>query len=78
MYHFSLFGCKIGKTALEKKREIQRTRHEKTLAARKKEEATYLEKKRKDDAVMNLQITNHTKLTGVQLRLLLNIKKQED
>ena len=43
MYHFNLFSCKIGKTALEKKREIQRTRHEKTLAARKKEEATYLE-----------------------------------
>ena len=77
MYHFNMYGCKIGKTALEKKRELQLIQHEKTLAARRKEEAAYLEKKRKYDAVMNLQITNDTKLTAVQLRLLLNMKKRK-
>ena len=77
MYHFNVFGCKISKTVLEKKREIQRIQYEKTLAARKKEEAAYMEKKRKYDAVMSLQITDDTKLTGVQLRSLLNMKRRK-
>ena len=77
MYHFNVFGCKIGKTALEKRRKIQCIQYEKALVARKKEEAAYLEKKRKYDAVMNLQITNDTKLTEVQLRLLLSMKRRK-
>ena len=77
IYHLNKFGCKIGKTALQKKKELQLIQHEKTLAARKKEEVAYLEKKRKYDAVMNLQITYNTKLTGVQLRLLLIMKKRK-
>ena len=36
-----------------------------------------MEKKRKYDAVMNLQITDDTKLTGVQLRSLLNMKRRK-
>ena len=77
MYPFNVLGCKIGKTALENKREIQRIQYEKTLAARKKEEAAYLEKRRKYDAVINLQITDDTKLTGVQLRSLLKMKRRK-
>ena len=36
-----------------------------------------MEKKRKYDAVMSLQITDDTKLTGVQLRSLLNMKRRK-
>lgn len=77
MYHFNMFGCKIGKTALEKKRELQLIQQEKIEAARKKEEDAYFERKRKYDDVMKLGITDDEKLTGVQLRSLLNMKKRK-
>ena len=77
MYHFNEFGCKIGKTALDKKREVQEIQQKKMLEARKKEEKSYYEKKRKYDEVMNLNITDENKLTGSQLRALLNMKKRK-
>ena len=44
IYFFNEFGCKIGKTALQKKRELFHTQQQKFLAARKKEEQVYIEK----------------------------------
>ena len=76
MYHFKEYGCKIGKTALEKKREIQHIQKMKVLEARKKEEKVYNEKKRKYDEVMNLNISDE-KLTIGHLRHLLNMKKRK-
>ena len=76
MFHFNEFGCKIGKTALQKKRELFHIQQQKVLAARKKEEQVYVEKKRKYDEVMNLNIDDN-KLTGVQLLVLLNMKKRK-
>ena len=77
MYHFNEFGYKIGKTALDKKREVQEIQQKKMLEARKKEEKSYYEKKRKYDEVMNLNITDENKLTGSQLQALLNMKKRK-
>ena len=77
MYFFNEFGCKIGKTALQKKQELFQIQQQKVLAARKKEEQVYIEKKRKYDEVMNLNIDDDNKLTGVQLRALLNMKKRK-
>ena len=76
MFHFNEYGCKIGKTALQKKRELQQIQNEKILAARKKEEAAYLQKKRKYDEVVSLNI-NDVDLTIAQLRALLNMKKRK-
>ncbi len=67
MFHFNEYGCKIGKTALQKKKELQQIQHEKVIAARKKEEAAYVEKKRIYDDVINLQIDDDSKLTCAQL-----------
>ena len=78
MYHFNEYGCKIGKTALQKKKELQQIQHEKVVAARKKEEAAYMERKRKYDEVVNLQIVDDRKLTAAQLRSLLNMKKRKN
>ena len=47
------------------------------LQARKKEEQNYYEKKRKYDEVISLIIEDDGKLTGVQLRALLNMKKRK-
>ena len=77
MYHFNEYGCKIGKTALQKKLEIQQEQQRKLLQARKKEEKIYHEKKRKYDEVMALNIEDDAKLTGVQLRALLNMKRRK-
>ena len=77
MYFFNEFGCKIGKNALQKKRKLFQIQQQKVLAARKKEEQAYVEKKRKYDEVMNLNIDDDNKLTGVQLRVLLNMKKRK-
>ena len=77
MYHFNEFGCKIGKTALDKKRELQEIQQRKLLKARKKEEKSYYEKRRKYDEVMKLNIANDEKLTGAHLRTLLNMKKRK-
>jgi hypothetical protein len=76
MYHFNSFGCKIGKTALEKKTELFNFQQQKILAARKKEEAAYKERRKKYDDVMKLGIDDE-KLTGTQLRVLLNMKKRK-
>ena len=75
MYFFNEFGCKVGKTALQKKRELFDIQQQKVLAARKKEEQLYPEKKHKYDEVMSLSIDNDNKLTGAQLQALLNMKK---
>ena len=77
MYFFNEFGCKIGKTALQKKRELFDIQQQKVLAARKKEEQVYAEKKRKYDEVMSLCIHNDNKLNGAQLQALLNMKKRK-
>ena len=77
MFHFNEYGCKIGKTALEKKREVEKVQQRKVLEARKKEETAYNEKKRKYDEVMKLNISDDDKLTAVQLRTLLNMKKRK-
>ena len=45
MYYFNEFGCKIGKTALDKKRELQEIQQRKLLKARKKEERSYYDKR---------------------------------
>ena len=45
MYHFNEFGYNIGKTALDKKREIQEIQPRKMIEAIKKEEKRYYEKK---------------------------------
>ena len=42
-YYFNEYGCKIGKTALQKKLEIQQDQQRKLLQARKKEEQNYYE-----------------------------------
>jgi len=76
MYHFKEYGCKIGKTALEKKREIQEIQKMKILEARKKEEKVYNEKKRKYDEVISLNLSDE-KLTIGHLRSLLNMKKRK-
>ena len=77
MYLFNEFGCKIGKIALQKKRELFDIQQQKVLATRKKEEQVYAEKKCKYDEVMSLSIDNDNKLTGDQLRALLNMKKRK-
>ena len=76
MFHFNEYGCKIGKTALDKKNDLYQPHLQKVKAARKKEEDAYNEKKRKYDDVMNLNISDN-KLTGAQLRSLLNMKKRK-
>ena len=77
MFHFQKFGCKIGKTALDKKREMQQAQKLKILKAMKKEETAYNEKKRKYDEVMTLNVSDDDKLTTGQLRSLLNMKKRK-
>ena len=52
MFHFQNFSRKIGKTALDKKREMQQAQKLKILEAMKKEETAYNEKKRRYDDVM--------------------------
>ena len=47
IHHFNIFGCKVGKTVLQKKEGPKLIQHEKTLASRKKEEVAKLEIKRK-------------------------------
>jgi len=77
IYFFNQFGCKVGKTALQKKRELFDIQQQKVLAARKKEEQAYAEKQRKYDEVMSLSVDDDNKLTGAQLRALLNMKKRK-
>ena len=77
IHFFNEFGCKIGKTALQKKRELFDIQQQTELAERKKEEQVYAGKKRKYDEVMGLSIDNDNKLTGAQLRALLNMKKRK-
>ena len=43
MYYFNEFGCNVGKTALDKKREVQEIQQKKILEARKKEEKRHSE-----------------------------------
>ncbi len=74
MYHFNKFGCKIGKTALQKKQELWQAQQEKLLKARKKEEAKYVALKRKCDNIMDLKLDDD-KLSGNHLKALLNLKK---
>ena len=76
MYFFNEFGCKIGKTALQKKQELFHIQQQKVLAARKKEEQVYFEKMRKYYEVMNLNIDDNNKLAGAHLQVLLNMKKR--
>ena len=74
MYHFTKFGCKIGKSACQKKKELFEIQQKKVLEARKNEEAQYMDKKRNYDAIMVLYI-NDEKLSRDQLKSLLNFKK---
>ena len=76
MFYFYKQGCKIGKTALDKKNYLYQAHLQKVKAARKTEEATYKEKKKKYDDVMNLNMSDN-KLTGTQLRSLLDMKKKD-
>ena len=76
MYHFNEFGCKIGKTALQKKQELWQAQQEKLLKARKKEEAKHVALKRKYDDIMDLKLDDD-KLSGNQLKVLLNFKKRK-
>ena len=66
--------CKIGKSALQKKKELFEIQQKKILEARKKEEAKYMDNKRKYDAIMVLNIDDE-KLSGNQLKSLLDFKK---
>ena len=75
MYHFNTFGCKIGKTALQKKQEIWQAQQEKLLKARKKEEAKYVALKRKYDDIIKLKLEDD-QLSGNQLKVLLHFKKR--
>ena len=76
MCHFNEYGCKIGMTAPQKKRENEQVQQRKVLEARKKEEAAYIDKKRKYE-VMKLNISGDDKLTTTQLRSLLNMEKRK-
>ena len=52
MYHFNSYGCKIGKTALEIKKELQDIQKKKQAKARmkeEKEEKEHLEEKEKKE-----------------------------
>ena len=44
MFHFNEIGCKIGKSALEKKKKFAHLQQQKKLQAKKKEEEDYGEK----------------------------------
>jgi len=76
MVHFNEIGCKIGKSALQKKRYLADLQLNKKLEARKKEEANYLEKKRAYDNIVSLNIEDD-KLNKEQLTALLNFKKRK-
>ena len=76
MYHFNELGCKIGKDALEKKKEIFDIQQAKLLEARKKEEYDFRQKQAKYDEVMALKLPDE-KLTGAQLKILLSMKKRK-
>ena len=75
-YHFNEFGYKIGKTALEKKKQVWKDQQKKLLKARKKEEAKYVALKRKYDHIMNLNLDDE-KLSGNQLEVLFNFKRRK-
>ena len=70
MYHFNSYGCKIGKTALDIKKELQDIQKKKQLEARNKEEKDYFEKKEKYEAIMTLNLPDE-KLNAAHLKALL-------
>ena len=74
MYHFNKLGCVIGKDALEKKQKIFQIQQAKLIAARKKEEEDYRQKKANYDEFIALKLTDE-KLTAAQLKTLLSLGK---
>ena len=44
MFHFNEYGCKVGKIALDKKKDLFQVQQQKILDARKKEEEAYNER----------------------------------
>ena len=58
MFHCNEYVCNIGITALQKKWELQQVQDEQALVARIKDEVAFMEKKRKYDEVVNLQIND--------------------
>ena len=66
MYHFNTFGCRVGKSALEIKKELQDIQKKKLIDARMKEERAYNDRKAKYEEVMMLNIEDD-KLSAAQL-----------
>ena len=77
MFHFNTIGCKIGKDALQKKREMVAMQTAKDLESQKKEEAKYNQRKNKFNEIMAKNIPDD-KLTITQLKTLLAFKKRKD
>ena len=76
MYHFNEIGCKIGKSALEKKKQLADLQQKKKMEARTKEEDEYRERKRTYDDIVALNLDDE-KLSGKQLSALLMFKKRK-
>ena len=76
MVHFNEIGCKIGKSALEKKKHIAHLQRQKKLDSMEKELAEFNQRKMAYDAVVNLKIEDE-KLSNEQLMILLNYKKRK-
>ena len=77
MYHFNSYGCKIGKDALQIKKELHENEKRKQLEARRKEEREYFQKKEKYEEIIKRDIPDD-KLSAAQLKVLLNWKKRKN
>ena len=75
MMHFNEIGCKIGKTALQKKKHVAHLQSQKKLDQLKKEQEEYYNRKRAYNEVSALGVEDE-KLNNEQLTILLNHKKR--
>ena len=76
MVHFNEIGCKIGKSALEKKIHIAHLQSKKKFDSMEKELAEFNDRKMAYEAVLKLNIEDE-KLSNEQLLILLNHKKRK-